>query len=159
MADRVITVSELRCACLDADWRARWLAGAKPSTRTYAPPGAVASQGAAFHRLAEHFTEWLLSAGQLAAELDAEGLWIALHDHYAGKKLRQLAGEGKLPSAHHLSRALRSFCEALADLRKRTPDFRSWQDIFLTHEFAVDRVPLPVAGGGTVLVSGRPDAV
>ncbi len=159
MADRVITVSELRCACLDAEWRRRWLADERPSTRSFAPAGAVASQGAAFHRLAEQFTDWMLQAGQAATVLDAEALWGALHDYYAGGKLQTLAAEGKLPSAHHLSQALRAFCVMLVALRERTPDFRSWQDIFLTHEYALDRVPLAISGGGRILISGRPDAV
>jgi hypothetical protein len=39
MAHHSITATELTFAVLDLDWRASWLKGEKPSTRSFAPVG------------------------------------------------------------------------------------------------------------------------
>ncbi|HEV7866612.1 MAG TPA: DNA translocase FtsK [Chthoniobacteraceae bacterium] len=160
MAKHLITVSELKCACLDAEWRARWLRGESPPTLVSAASGkrdAFPVQGTAFHQLADQFTAWLVREGKAAAESEnPEALWAALYEHFARAKLEELATAGKVPSAQHLSQALRAFCSQAARLRNRMTGFRSWQDVYLTHEFAISAVPFE---GGAVLVSGRPDAV
>ncbi|MHA3771537.1 DNA translocase FtsK [Verrucomicrobiota bacterium sgz303538] len=163
MADkRVISVVRLRCAVVDPEWRARWLRGEDPPTLSFAPEGSVPVQGGIFHQLAHDFTEWLagdVPAPEAACLAETDELWAALYDHFARKRLDELISKGLLPSAHHLSQALRSFCARLAELRVRAgKNFRSWKDIYLTREFRIDRVRFEVPGG-EVFVSGRPDAV
>jgi hypothetical protein len=41
MAHHTITASELKFAVLDPAWRAKWLTGEKPSTRSFAPAGTM----------------------------------------------------------------------------------------------------------------------
>jgi S-DNA-T family DNA segregation ATPase FtsK/SpoIIIE len=82
-----------------------------------------------------------------------------MYDQFAAARLEELIGEGLLPSAHHLSRALESFCGRLSDLRKTAgANFRSWRDLFLTQEYELKMVEVPTSRG-VVFVSGRPDAV
>ena len=59
---RSITVTELTCACLDEQWRRRWLKGEKPSTRSFSPPGELPAYGSVFHRLVDRFVRWLLGS-------------------------------------------------------------------------------------------------
>lgn len=77
MADTLITVSQLKCACIDPDWRARWLRGENPPTMRFGQSGGIPVQGQIFHQLAEQFTEWLVSKRGITADLvDAAGLWV-----------------------------------------------------------------------------------
>ncbi|MEI9894854.1 MAG: DNA translocase FtsK [Chthoniobacter sp.] len=160
MAKHLITVSQLKCACLDSAWLVRWLRGENPSTFVISDGesrGKFSVQGVAFHQLAEQFTTWLCAEGRSTQAIENhEALWEALYDRFARRKLEELVAAGKLPSAQYLSLALRAFCLRLEELRQRTPQFRSWQDVYLTREFDIQAVPL---GGDAVLVSGRPDAV
>ncbi|MEA3209100.1 MAG: segregation ATPase FtsK/SpoIIIE, family [Chthoniobacter sp.] len=155
MAGRLITVSQLKCACLDEDWRRRWLRGEKPPTRSFAPAGGVPVQGTLFHQLAETFTDWL-ETEQGPALREPETLWVQLYDRFARVKLDELIAAGRLPSAHHLSQALRAFCGRLAELRARVPGFLTWHDVYFTREFRLDRVQV---SAHELLISGRPDAI
>jgi S-DNA-T family DNA segregation ATPase FtsK/SpoIIIE len=154
---RLITVSQLRCACLDPEWRRRWIRGESPPTLSFAPSAAAPVHGRLFHQLAFRFAEALASAPAPGSETGEE-LWGMLYDQFAREPLEELIARGQLPSAHHLAKALRSFCDRLASLRKSAPEFRNWQDLFVTQEFRIDRVPFHF-GSDEILVSGRPDAV
>jgi len=160
MAKYLITVSQLKCACLDSAWLARWLRGETPPTlvRPGGKNGIIFSvQGTAFHQLAEQFTAWLGAENKSSKALaDAGSLWSVFYERLARQKFDELVDDGKIPSAEHLSQALRAFCGRLVDLRIRTPQFRSWQDVYLTQEFDIAAVPF---ADGAVLISGRPDAV
>jgi S-DNA-T family DNA segregation ATPase FtsK/SpoIIIE len=159
MADLLITVSQLKCACVDRDWRRRWLRGENPPTMRFGETGSFPVQGQLFHQLAEQFTEWLEKTPGVAVGLtDAASLWARLYDEFAKRRLDELIAAGKVPSAYHLSQALRAFCGNLITLRTRTAHFATWADIYLTREYRMDRVPFAV-GNGVLLISGRPDAV
>ena len=67
MAHHTITASELKFAVLDRDWRAKWLAGEKPSTRTIAPPGTMRALSLRFHKEVEKVVGWLTARESLAA--------------------------------------------------------------------------------------------
>jgi S-DNA-T family DNA segregation ATPase FtsK/SpoIIIE len=158
---RAITVSQLKCACLDAAWRAAWLRGEIPPTLVFSARSGVPVQGTLFHQLADQFTAWLIAPGskkKSAALSAADALWEQLYETFAKAALDELIAAGKLPSANHLSQALRAFCARLAELRARIDAFRSWQDVFFTHEFRMEAVRFG-AEGGELFVSGRPDAV
>lgn len=160
-APLVITVSELRAACLDPAWRERWRRGEKPlAFPGRARPG-FPVQGALFHTLAEQFIGWLTSKAPAPAQRATEGpeLWKALYDRFAVKHLDALVREEAVPSAHHLSRALSNFCDRLAALRAEAgAQCQSWRDLFLTQEYALHQVPVETPTG-MIMVSGRPDAV
>jgi S-DNA-T family DNA segregation ATPase FtsK/SpoIIIE len=160
-APRVITVSQLRAACLDPKWRERWLRGENPAG---APPrgrGPFPVQGTLFHQLAEAFTEWLAGDRVAAPLAEADGLrlWKELYDRFAVEHINKLVADGALPSAHHLSRALENLCQRLVALRTAAGGkFKTWRDLFLTQEFELHRIEVET-DHGMLLVSGRPDAV
>jgi S-DNA-T family DNA segregation ATPase FtsK/SpoIIIE len=159
MADLLITVSQLKCACVDRGWRRRWLRGENPPTMRFGATGAFPVQGQLFHQLAEQFTEWLEKTPSVAVGLtDAHSLWTRLYDEFAKERLDELTAAGKVPSAYHLSQALRAFCGHLVELRNQTARFVTWADIYLTREYRMDRVRLAL-GDGALFISGRPDAV
>jgi S-DNA-T family DNA segregation ATPase FtsK/SpoIIIE len=158
---RAITVTQLKCACLDPAWLAAWLRGENPPTLLFSTRSGFPVQGSLFHQLADQFSNWLVAPGEkkkAAALVQPEELWEQLYERCARVKLDELIAAEKLPSAHHLSQALRAFCASLAELRARTPNFRSWQDVFFTSEFQLEAIRF-ADGSGELFVSGRPDAV
>jgi S-DNA-T family DNA segregation ATPase FtsK/SpoIIIE len=162
VAVRRITVSQLKCACLDEGWRAAWLRGEKPPTLSFGPNGAESVHGALFHKIAEDFVAWLSADASLSAAASLAGeedLWHALYDRFAGKRLGKLAATGELRSAHRLSRCLRAFSRRLEGLRRRTPNFSTWRDVYLDQEFPLRAVRLNVTAKDALLVSGQVDAL
>jgi len=161
MAQRRISVSQLRCACVDPAWRAAWRRGATPSTRPAAGAANDSVHGTLFHKLTEDFTGWLTDGRSAtnAARVDhATALWHTLYERFAAAPLAALAAADQVESAHHLARCLRAFCDRLEHLRRRTPDFSTWQNLFLGREYQLNHLPLP-AGSTRMWVSGRLDAV
>lgn len=155
----VITVSQLRAACLDADWRQRWRAGLNPPVPMKPNASEFPVQGPLFHTLARRFTDWLTTDAIADTVQSGADLWKELYDRFAVAELDRLLAEGKIPSAHHLSRALEAFCHRLAELRTAAgAEFRNWRDLFLTHEYDLHQVRVETARG-PFLISGRPDAV
>jgi S-DNA-T family DNA segregation ATPase FtsK/SpoIIIE len=155
-----ITVTELKCACVDEDWRRKWLKGKKPSTKNFVPPGELTVYGGVFHRIVDEFVGWLVETRRKEAITMEDGpiLWDELHDRFAGDELDRISKQGNLESAYHLSQALIEFCKRLALLRSRTPSFKSWQDIYLANEFLLKNVEFRL-GGASLFVSGKLDAV
>ena len=154
-----ITVTELKCACLDPEWRRRWLRGKRPSTRGFALPGEPVAYGSLFHRIADEFVCWLLESKKKAISLkDAAGLWGELYERFAASELERIAQKGHLDSALHLSEALKAFSARVAELRARTPSFKNWQDVYLANEFLLKDVAFQ-QGGSALRVSGKLDAV
>lgn len=156
---RSITVTELTCACLDDEWRRRFLKGEKPSTRSFSPPGELPVYGSVFHRLVDDFVSWLTGSKRKAASLeDASDLWQELYERFAAGNLERISKKGSLDSAYHLSEALKSFCERIAALRARIPSFNTWQDLYLANEFPLKDVEFRL-GDSSLFVSGKLDAV
>ena len=160
MATRRLTVSQLKCAVADPEWRRKWLVGQKPSTKSFAPPGALPVYGALFHEIVEAFVEWLVGkgAGKAANLKDQDALWSEMHDRFAVKKLNHLFRKGKIESAYHLVSALKSFCGQVAHLRARTPEFQSWSDVYLAKEFPLKDIKVDL-GTTSLILSGQLDAV
>jgi S-DNA-T family DNA segregation ATPase FtsK/SpoIIIE len=160
MATRRITVSELKCAVADPQWRRKWLGGEKPSTHSVTPPGALPVYGSLFHQTVEMFVEWLVGRGaKKAAKLeDRNSLWNEMHDRFALKRLDRLLEQGRVDSAYYLINAFKSFCQQVANLRARTPEFRSWSDVYLAKEFPLKGIRIDL-GCGSLIISGRLDAV
>jgi S-DNA-T family DNA segregation ATPase FtsK/SpoIIIE len=154
-----ITVTELKCACLDPEWRRRWLRGKRPSTRSFALPGEPVAYGRLFHRIADEFVCWLMESKKKAISLkDDAGLWGGLYERFAASELERIAQKGHLGSALHLSEALKAFSARVAGLRARTPSFKDWQDVYLANEFLLRDVAFQLSGTA-LRVSGRLDAV
>jgi S-DNA-T family DNA segregation ATPase FtsK/SpoIIIE len=153
-----ISVSELKCACLDAEWRQRWLAGQKPSTQHFAPPGTDAVGGSLFHSLVERFVAWLASTPATAVLAKESELWARLYACFAEVEIEGLASKGKIETAVSLSGALQTFCQRIAQLRRDASGFSQWTDIFLTQEHKVKDVHFTF-GSRSIFVSGVIDAV
>jgi len=155
-----INASELTCAVLDREWRAKWLKGAKPSTNSFAPPGTPRVMGVAFHSEVERLVSWLTEAKSLqaAARLDSAA---ALVDHVWESSLEKLTSkllsEGRGADADRFTQRMRSFCARLIELRKRTATFENWQDVFVAAEQAV-RVSVTLEDA-VVELGGRVDAI
>lgn len=155
-----ITVSQLKCAVLDPDWRRRWRRGESPSTlQLTSPGGGPPVKGILFHKLVEDFTHWLCHgrARQTARGLkSADHLWQECYERFAERKLAELAENGEVESADHLSQCLRAFCARLGELRQGVANFTDWQDLFLGEELAVNGIEI---GNTGLRVNGRVDAV
>jgi S-DNA-T family DNA segregation ATPase FtsK/SpoIIIE len=100
MAHRTISATKLEFAVLDPDWRAKWLAGEKPSTRSFAPPGTPRALGSRFHKEAETLIGWLTGRESLvaAARIDSaaallDRLWASSLQAYTDELFAQRRGE------------------------------------------------------------------
>jgi hypothetical protein len=161
MAHHSITATELTFAVLEPDWRARWLRGEKPSTKSFAPVGTPRAMGVQFHKEVEKLVGWL-TAGmsfQAAARIDSTA---ALLDHLWATSLQTLTDKlfeaGRAEDAALFTERMRNFCMRLIELRGRTARFENWQDIFVCAEQDLSRIPVPV-GDTVVEVRGRVDAI
>ncbi|MGH8514502.1 MAG: DNA translocase FtsK [Gammaproteobacteria bacterium] len=156
---RKITVSELKCACLDPAWRARWLAGERPSTQPRIAQGGVKTNSVVFHKLAENFVGWLCDSTNAAASLESgEVLWQALFDRFASTELEKLLRANQIVASDRFKQCLRAFCNRLADLRASAPAFKVWRDLYLGEEFDLKNVRIETTRGA-LLIAGRVDAV
>jgi hypothetical protein len=140
MAHR-ITVTQLKCAVLDPQWRGKWLAGENPSTFVFSPmdqgtaaKGAVDNGaepigvvfGTKFHQETDRLANWLTSPAQLAAAAAIESaddlmefLWRSSLQKFTDK----LLVKGRGPEAMAFTERMRSYCKRLLDLKKRTKNF------------------------------------
>ena len=64
MARSRISVSQLKCAVLDPQWRRSWLAGKEPSTFQVGPNGQPKVFGKRFHQETERLAKWLVAPGE-----------------------------------------------------------------------------------------------
>jgi hypothetical protein len=118
MTHHSITATELTFAVLDPDWRARWLKGERPSTRSFAPLGTPRAMGVQFHKEVETLVGWLTSRDsfEAAARIDSAD---ALLEHLWASSLQALtdrlfeAGRGE--DAAIFTERMRIFCIRLID--------------------------------------------
>jgi RecB family exonuclease len=161
MARDSITATELTFAVLEPDWRARWLRGEKPSTKSFAPVGTPRAMGVQFHKEVEKLVGWLTAreSFQAAAQIDSAA---ALLDHLWATSLQALTDKlfeaGRAEDAAQFTERMRNFCIRLIELRRRTARFENWQDIFVCAEQDLPRIPVPL-GDTVVEVRGRVDAI
>jgi hypothetical protein len=161
MARARITVSQLKCAVIDPQWRRSWLDGRQPSTFLVAPNGQPKVFGTRFHQETERLAKWLVTPANLveaAAINSADDLlriaWrMSLQDF-----TDQLISKGKVDEAAAFTDRMRSFCVRLVDLRSRTKKFENWQDVFIATEESLKEIPVPV-GSATVEVAAKVDAI
>jgi S-DNA-T family DNA segregation ATPase FtsK/SpoIIIE len=161
MAHHTITASELKFAVLDRDWRAKWLAGQKQSTRTIAPPGTMRALSVRFHKEVEKLVGWLTAheSVAVATQIDSaddliDRLWATSLQALTDKLFAKGCGE----EAAIFTERMRNFCARLIELKRRTPRFESWQDVFVAAEQELAHIPVPV-GDSVVYVRARVDAI
>ncbi|MGJ5092290.1 DNA translocase FtsK [Bradyrhizobium oligotrophicum] len=161
MAHHSITATELTFAVLDPEWRARWLRGEKPSTKSFAPAGTARAMGVQFHWEVEALVGWLTARDSLkaAARIDTVD---ALVDHVWTTSLQDLTDKlfaaGRGEDAAAFTERMRHFCARLIGLRQQTRSFENWQDIFVGAEQDLARVAVPI-GDSIVEIRGRVDAI
>jgi S-DNA-T family DNA segregation ATPase FtsK/SpoIIIE len=161
MAHHSITASELKFAVLDPAWRAKWLAGGKPTTRAFAPIGTPRALSIRFHQEAEKLVGFLTSRDNLAAaaKIDTAG---ALVEHLWATSLQTLTdrlfAQGRGEEAALFTERMRHLCARFIDLKQRTSHFENWQDVFVGAEQELAHIPLAV-GDGIVEVRARVDAI
>jgi FtsK/SpoIIIE family/FtsK alpha domain/PD-(D/E)XK nuclease superfamily len=161
MAHHSITATQLKFAVLDPDWRAKWLAGKNPSTRTFAPPGTMRALSVQFHKEAEELVGWLTAPASLAAAAKIDST-EDLVDHVWATSLQaitdKLFAESRAEEAALFTERMRNFCARLLDLKRRTARFENWQDVFVGAEEKLARIPVRV-GDSIVDVRARVDAI
>lgn len=153
-----ISVTELKCACLDPAWRKRWMAGEKPDTRSYAGSGNIPVNGALFHQIVETFVGWLASDDDHAPGLTSESLWREMYERFAESRIAGIFEKGQVDPGYHLTQALKAFCKRVGELRDRNKAFTSWRDIFIAGEFPLENVKIDLESG-VFFISGRPDVL
>jgi S-DNA-T family DNA segregation ATPase FtsK/SpoIIIE len=161
MAHPRITVSQLKCAVLDPQWRRSWLEGKKPGTLTTSSNGQPKVFGTRFHQETERLAKWLVSPANLgkAAAIDSPGelldvAWSTSLQAFTD----QLISQGKLEQAKAFTDRMRSFCARLVELRSRTKNFENWQDVFIAAEESIKHIHVRV-GGTTVEIAAKVDAI
>jgi FtsK/SpoIIIE family/FtsK alpha domain/PD-(D/E)XK nuclease superfamily len=161
MAQPSITVSQLKCAVLDPAWRAAYLKGENPPTMVFAPTGQMQVFANHFHSDADHIISWLLTQPKHVwdpVSQNGDALWQLVHDQFIADFLDSTAGEGKVEEAIAFAERMRMFCNRLIQLRQRTKNFASWQDVFLGNELSIKEAALQTYKF-SVLLTGRVDAI
>ncbi len=161
MAHHTITASELKFAVLDPAWRAKWIAGQRPSTRAFAPAGTVRAMSVQFHKEAEDLVGWLTARESLAAAAKVNSA-AGLIDHLWATSLQTLTDklftQGRGEEAALFTERMRNFCGRLVDLKYRKAGFENWQDVFVATEQDLARIPVSV-GSEVIDVRARVDAI
>jgi DNA segregation ATPase FtsK/SpoIIIE, S-DNA-T family len=157
-----ITVTQLKHASLDKEWRDAWIRDPSIPTPIARPPKkSVSVNSTLFHRLVEQFSNWLTAEPNLwsTSKLSRyENLWDAFWNMLAKKELLALLQQQGPESADRLTKALKSWCQELLKKRGASGSFKNWRSLILTSEFQFDDVPISTAHG-IVHVAGRPDCV
>jgi DNA segregation ATPase FtsK/SpoIIIE, S-DNA-T family len=157
-----ITVTQLKHASLNKDWRDAWIRDPSVPTPIIRPPKkSVPVNSTLFHRLVEQFSNWLTAEPnlRLAAKLSRyEGLWDAFWNTFAKKELIALLQQQGPESADRLTKSLKNWCQELLIRREASVSFKNWRSLILTAEYQFDDVPVPTAHG-IIHVGGRPDSV
>jgi RecB family exonuclease len=156
-----LSVSQLRCACVDENWRAEFLAGKNPSA--FNPcGGGVTVHGTAFHKIAEKFIDWAIHPNSVgkAALLDDEDSIVRQIQVLGGAELvDSLLAQEQIDSAAALSEAFFNLARRILQLRRSRPRFGSWNDIFVGQEIPINNAMLYGDSGGAVFVSGIVDSL
>jgi S-DNA-T family DNA segregation ATPase FtsK/SpoIIIE len=161
MAHLSLSASELKHAVLDPIWRASWLAGERPATRTFAPQGTPRALGAQFHSEAQRLVRWLTARDSLgpAARIDSadallEQVWASSLQSFTDRLFLQ----GWATEAAAFTERMRRFCERLIELKRRTRGFENWQDVFIAAEQRLGAIAVP-AGDQIIEIRARVDAI
>jgi RecB family exonuclease len=161
MARSRITVSQLKCAVVDPQWRRSWIDGKQPSTLVVGSKGSTKAFGTRFHQETERLVRWLIAPVNLAEAAAIDSSNDLLHIAWSMSVqdfTDQLISQGKIEDAATFTARMRSFCARLIELRSRTNKFENWQDVFIATEESIDNIRVPV-GNVTVEIAGKVDAI
>jgi DNA segregation ATPase FtsK/SpoIIIE, S-DNA-T family len=157
-----VTVTQLKHASLDKEWRDAWIRDPSIPTPIVRPPKKSAPVNSTlFHRLVEQFSNWLTAEPNLRSTSKLsryENLWDAFWNLFAKKELLALLEQQGPESADRLTKALKNWCQELLKKRGVSGSFKNWRSLILTSEFQFDDVPVSTTHG-IVHVAGRPDCV
>ncbi|MBV8175374.1 MAG: PD-(D/E)XK nuclease family protein [Verrucomicrobia bacterium] len=157
-----ITVTQLKHASLDKNWRDAWILNPSlPVPIVRAPKNSVRVNSSLFHRLVDQFSNWLTAEPNLrtTARLSRyEDVWDAFWNNFAKKELLELLQRQGPESADRLTKALKNWSQELVTKRAATAPFKNWRSLILTSEYQFDDVAVSTAHG-IVHVAGRPDCV
>lgn len=151
-----MNVSQLRCACIDPEWRESWKAGGNPSPFDFPKHAHATVYGLKFHALAQRFTAQLRSERKADTE-NHDALLGRLYALGASDLLEQLLQEGKVESAGALTTAFHALCTRMLQLRGANGG-RRFDQIFIAEEYALSDVALETSAG-KLFVSGTIDSV
>jgi hypothetical protein len=161
MAPRRITVTQLKCAVVDPQWRRSWIDGKQPSTFPTSPNGCGTVFGTRFHQETERLVNWLVAPSNLvrAAAIESpdeilDVVWKASLQDFTD----QLISNGRVELAAEFTARMRNFCARVLDLKKRTTKFTNWQDVFIATEESIKNIHVPV-GNAMVEITARVDAI
>ena len=107
-----INVTQLKCACLNPEWRQRWIQGENPPVFSIPGKKSYKVHGQAFHQIVEKFFHALTQSSYAAklVPVQYEELWEVMWELQAGDKVHQLLEENEdLQSVNHLVECLKSF--------------------------------------------------
>jgi hypothetical protein len=161
MAPRRITVSQLKCAVVDPQWRRSWMEGNQPSTLTVGPNGHPKVFGTRFHQETERLVKWLVAQSNLAKAAAFESPNDLLHVAWSISLqdfTDQLISRGKVEEAAKFTDRVRSLCARLIELKGRTKNFENWQDVFIATEESIKGINVTV-GNTTVQIAAKVDAI
>lgn len=154
-------VTQLKCAVLDPNWRRDWLAGKNPGTHSFGPSGSNKVHGTRFHQETERLAKWLTDPSNLintatirSADELLDFAWLSSLQNFTDELFAQNKGE---EAAAFVAR-MRSFCERLIELKRRTKKFENWQDVFIAAEESIKNIHVPV-GSTTVEIAAKVDAI
>ena len=161
MAHRRITVSQLRCAVVDARWRREWLEGKSPTTFLVPANGQPKVHGSRFHQETERLAKWLIApknlakAGRIASSRELLQIaWKLSLQGFAD----ELIAHSKVEEAAVFTERMRTFCDRLIALKKRIRNFENWQDVFIATEASLENIIVPI-GSSSVEIGARVDAI
>jgi hypothetical protein len=120
MARARITVSQLKCAVVDAQWRRSWIYGKQLSTLPMGSNGQPKVFGTRFHQETERLVKWLVTPAHLvkAAAMDSPSELLLVAWSTAVQDVTdQLISQGKVEAAAAFTDRMRSFCTRLIELR------------------------------------------
>jgi S-DNA-T family DNA segregation ATPase FtsK/SpoIIIE len=161
MAHRRITVSQLRCAVVDARWRREWLEGKSPTTFLVPANGQPKVHGSRFHQETERLAKWLIApknlakAGRIASSRELLQIaWKLSLQGFAD----ELIAHSKVEEAAVFTERMRTFCDRLIALKKRIRNFENWQDVFIATEASLENIIVRI-GSSSVEIGARVDAI
>jgi S-DNA-T family DNA segregation ATPase FtsK/SpoIIIE len=161
MAHHRITVSQLKCAVVDPQWRRSWIDGKHPSTFPVGPNGQPKVFGTRFHQETERLAKWLVTPvnlGEAAAIVSPDDLLHIVWTTSLQDFTDQLISKGKVEEAAAFTDRMRRFCVRLIELRLRTKKFENWQDVFIATEESIKNIHVPV-GSTMVEIVAKVDAI
>jgi hypothetical protein len=161
MARARITVSQLKCAVLDPQWRQSWLDGKQPSTFQVGPSGQPKVFGTRFHQETERLARWLVAPANLvkAAAIDSPSDLLRVAWGMSLQSFTdEMIAQGKVQEAAVFTDRIRSFCTRLIEIKSRTKKFENWQDVFIATEESIKNIHVPV-GGTTIEIAAKVDAI